>query len=173
MARNSLLELPVLEPPIVKVTNFEVPDFVIKTDTNTNKTSYYPKTNIDRHLDLIDFNSTIVENALEHRTIAHPDVLNVFCINPDKLNYNEDLAKLFYLCFWVKYNIVVKFGNFISTSDLFDRYNTSMNGKRPEITYDGFSKGIEKAMRVLFYNFTKKRLDGVRGYVGIIFENEK
>ena len=85
-----------------------------------------------------------------------------------QLNFNEEVTKIFYLTIWVQENIVSKTSYFISTSILFSCYSLSLEiHDYLKMTEDGFSKSIDKILRMFSYKFFKKRLNGKRGYIGI------
>lgn len=92
----------------------------------------------------------------------------IFSINIQKLNYNEDISKLYQLGYWIQKNLTERPTHFIKTEDLYNYYIKTFKAYDNKIlTFDGFSKTIDKIMNSFFVNFTKKRLNGQRGYVGI------
>ena len=92
----------------------------------------------------------------------------IFSINIQKLNYNEDLSKLYQLGYWVQKNVTERPTHFIKTEDLYNSYIKTFKAYDNKIlTFDGFSKAVDKTMKSFFLNFTKKRLNGQRGYIGI------
>ena len=92
----------------------------------------------------------------------------LFSLNIEELIYKKDLSKLDQLGYWVQNNLIERPTHFMRTQDLYDYYKKTFNAYDNKIlTFDGFSKAIDKTMKMFSFNFTKKRLNGHRGYVGV------
>ena len=80
------------------------------------------------------------------------------------LNYNEYLSKNYQLGYWVQNNLTEQPTHFVKTEDLYNSYRKTFKAYDNKIlTLNGFSKAINKTMKMFSLNFTKKRLKQTRG----------
>ena len=122
------------------------------------------KRKIQSRLDSVDRENCSNENL----DIVKNSGRTLFSVNLQKLDYNEDIPKLYQLGYWVQKNVTERPTHFIKTEDLYNSYIKTFKAYDNKIlTFDGFSKAVDKTMKSFFLNFTKKRLNGQRGYIGI------
>lgn len=87
------------------------------------------------------------------------------------LDYNVPVAKVFGLGNWVLENIVNSEYNFISTQELYSRYQSDkLNGTR--VTEDYFYKNIGEHIKAYSLKGHKVRTAEGRGFVGVAFKSD-
>ena len=108
------------------------------------------------------------ESSNENLDIVENSGRALFFLNIQKLNSNEDLSKIYQLGYWVQNNLTERPTHFIKTEDLYNSNKKTFKAYENKIlTFDAFSKAIDKTMKMFSLNFTKKRLNGQRCYVGV------